>query len=242
MRLWTTVDIGELPAILQNGLSNPYLNEDTFTTHAEMAADSALSIEGELAFLEVEVPDDQIEDYFVYCMGLVGDEASDMRTSLESMVEEGDDQDEIRALSEMIEAAENIDSATANLEVLGYACLIGPDVFIPVEWIKVLDPAAMLEAVHSGDASVIAQAVKTTEAKPLSHLGASFWVWLLFFVQSVLAGHPLAPSDIDRMARDSEKAEKLRARRRARRRKESKAGKAPKKKGARKKKSRATEV
>lgn len=104
MKLWYTEEMSGLPAVIQNGLSNPCLNEMTFSANAEYVADQAMQ-PGEdegyaYAFLEVEIPDKELDDYFVYCMELNRlDIDEGAQPALDDLIAEGGPQDAIDGLT-----------------------------------------------------------------------------------------------------------------------------------------------
>lgn len=217
MKLWTTVDVTEIPGLLQNGFTNPYCAEIVFEDDPEFAAENAYEMRDEGSiFLEVEFPDEDLEVYFAECVGISGDRAREAIDDIESDIEIGviTDPLDLEAAYEHIEALQNIDSAQANLTLMGFCCLRCGEVF-PQDLIKILDPETMQEAMWTGDVKVVGEAAKRAEATPITELGASFWVWLLFVFQNVFAA---ARGEIDvepawKTAAAEEKAQERKARR-----------------------------
>ena len=211
MKLWTTIEFSRLPGILKNGFDNPYAAEIVFSTSAEIEADNALSMPGELAFIEAEVPDEQVEDYFMPCLGMWGDDVSNMETDLEYLLEEGGPQEEIDRLRSFIEKgshANSSGSAKEGFEVFGYACL---GAVIPPEMLKLLDPEKMIEAVHTGDGEVIAEAIETSEATPFKSLNAAFWVWLMAILGQIFGpGYGIEPESQELVEEEAEQIERMR--------------------------------
>lgn len=183
MKLWTTIDITRMPDVYQNGLTNPYSEEMIFSLEPEMVAESALSFEGELAFIEVDFPDDEIDEWFAYCIGSVGDDYSNMQMFFEERVE-GMSRAEIRIQEEFLEMVSNIQSALENLNLLGYACLAQE---VPPEMIRVLDPLTMMEAVASDDKETIVKAVKKARSTPIQEFGATFWAFIASIITAIFA-------------------------------------------------------
>lgn len=181
MKLWTTVNLNRLPHVLQNGLDNPYSEEIQFSRDAARLADDVLSMPGELAFLETEIPDDQLDDFFVECVASHSDELSDAEAELEYAQESGE---AWRAdhLRKMLQAAEGEATTMQMLDLFGYVCL---GRVLPPSMLKLLDPATMLEAVHSGDVDAVAHAVENAEATAFKSLGANFWVWLMMLMSQI---------------------------------------------------------
>jgi hypothetical protein len=227
--------------VLQNGLSNPFTDEMTFSSNAEEIADRAMAevdVSGHSAhaFLEVEIPDEEINDYFTVCMELhFLDIQEGPGEALQEMIESGAPQNQIDALTQEIEAMEAALDSMDMKEVfakMGYACLIAPDVVITPDMIKMLDPATMMEALQTGDERLVREAVAKTEAKPLSTLGATFWVWLLLFVQGIAQGRLVTPADVRAAAEQIEakeakrKASRKKSRRKARAKQKKKAAEA----------------
>ncbi len=239
MKLWTVVNVGELPHIFQNGFDNPYAAEITFDSDPEIVAESAFAERDEGAmFLEIEIPDDELEVHFAVCTGITYDMASDEAGSISAYIEDGEitDPEELEVAYARLEALQpdNIEYAADSLNLFGFVCL-GTGEVIPPSMIKLLDPETMMEAMWTGDIGVVAEAVETTEAVGLESLSPSFWVWLMFLFENMFA---VARGEIDvqpewmRLAAE-DKAEARRARRRqsaARRRKAAKGKKKPRKK------------
>lgn len=183
MKLWTTVDLRRLPVILQTGLDNPFSEEIIFRNDPELVAENALTFPEELAFIETEIPDDEIDEWFYYCIGSVGDDHTDAAAMLEWDIEAGRvTQEEVDERMEFIAALETIETGSANLELLGYACLYR---VLPPEMLKLLDPTTMLEAKYTGDVDALAEAVETTEATGFTSLSPNFWVWLMLFMSQI---------------------------------------------------------
>jgi hypothetical protein len=184
MKLWTTVDITRMPDVQRNGLTNPTYEEMIFALEPELIAQTALDFEGELAFIEVDFPDEEIDELFAYCIGSVGDDLTNMEMSFQYDLEAGLSRKEIRAREEFLEKVGEIQSATENLNLLGYACLA---VEVPPEMIRVLDPLTMLEAVASDDKETIAQAVKEAPSTPIKEFGAAFWAFIAAILTAIFA-------------------------------------------------------
>ena len=221
MKLWTTLELERLPHVLRQGFDNPYSEEIIFWNIPEIGAENALSFEGELAFIEAEIPDGKLDEYFTRCMASWGDDTTAMASNLEHMMEEGAPADEISALQKLIERAEVAETGSEGFEIFGYACLAE---VLPPEMLKILDPSTMLEAVHSGDVNAVAQAVETAEATPFKSLSAAFWVWLITIMSQIFGpGYGIQePSEAQEAAEEAE-AEQLEKRR-------EKASKRPRKK------------
>lgn len=178
MKLWATVGLHKLPHILQNGLDNPSYDEIHFSNNVEVVASTAFESEGELAFIETEIPDDELDSFFVRCLASHGDHQTDM----ESELSYAESKEQVAQITATIKAMEEAESAKELLDVFGYACLYQP---IPPAMLKLLDPAKMVEAVHSGDANAIAHAVQNSEATAFKSLNAAFWVWLMFLLKEI---------------------------------------------------------
>lgn len=176
MKLWTTLEFDRLPHVLKNGFDNPFSEEIIFWNVPEIGAENAMSFEGELAFIEAEIPDGQLDDYFTRCMASWGDDTVGMASNLEQMMEEGAPAKEISELEKLIARAEVVQTGSEGFEIFGYSCL---GAVLPPEMLKILDPNTMLEAVHSGDVNAVARAVESAEATPFKSLNAAFWVWLI---------------------------------------------------------------
>ncbi len=196
MKLWTTVHITELPRIHAEGFTNPYGEEITFDSDPQNLAEVVLEQEDEGAvFLEIEIPDDEIEVHFAYCTGIHYDHASDEMEQIRGEIESGEitEQAELEEAVALIDRLENMDHAADALDYFGFVCL-GTGETIPREMIKLLDPETMMDAVWTGDMGVVAEAIETTEAKGLETLNASFWVWIMFLFQNMFA---IARGEID---------------------------------------------
>lgn len=178
MKLWATVDLHKLPHILQNGLDNPYADEIHFSSHPEMVAEYALESSGELAFIETEIPDGDLDIYFIRCLASHGDH----QTDLEADLDHAESEEEIAEITAAIKAMEEAESAKELLDAFGYVCLYET---IPPAMLKLLDPEKMVEAVRSGDANAIAHAVENSEATAFKSLNAAFWVWLMFLLKEI---------------------------------------------------------
>jgi hypothetical protein len=182
MKLWITVSLDNLPHILQNGLDDPYSNEIRLSPNAELVADEAFSLKEELAVLEVEIPDDQLDEFLTNCVASHGDDLTDVEGGLEDALERGDTATVAR-IQKMFQAVKSgTISAAQMLDYFGYACLGQP---LPPSMLKLLDPGTMLEALHSGNAEVVAHAIETTEATPFKSLNSAFWVWLMLLIQEI---------------------------------------------------------
>ncbi len=174
-----------LPHIFQNGLDNPTNEEIQFHTTPDLVSEWALSSleddpDDPLAFIEVDFPDDDIDEWFTYCIATTSDEADNARYALEDDIASGRiTEDQIEAAQEYIQSLESMETGLQSFEVLGYACLFH---VVPPEMIKLLDPVTMMEAVYTGDVGAVAEAVETAEVQSFETLGSSFWVWLIFFM------------------------------------------------------------
>lgn len=219
MKLWTTVDLGRLPGILQNGIDNPSYAEISVSPSPQLVAEHAFEGEDELAFLELDIPDDQLDEFLVTCMASHGDDQSNMEMELESAIEEGN-QEQVAQLQSWIQAMEAAETAKDYLEAFGYTCLYKT---VPPSMLKLLDPGIMLEALRTGDAVLLASAVQNTEATAFKSLGAAFWVWLMMLMGQIMGpGYGRA----DEGEGEEERLEKMRE----------KAAKRPRQKRTRKKK------
>jgi hypothetical protein len=178
MKLWATVDLQKLPHILQNGLDNPCCDEIHFSNSPGTMAGMALESSGELAFIETEIPDGELDIYFVRCLASHGDYQTDMESELNYIESE----EHLAQVTATIKAMEEAESAKELLDVFGYACLYQS---IPPAMLKLVDPEKMMEAVHSGDANAIAHAVENSEATAFKSLNAAFWVWLMFLLKEI---------------------------------------------------------
>jgi hypothetical protein len=209
MKLWTTIEFEKLPGILKNGFDNPYAAEIVFSNNPEIEADHAMSMQGELAFIEADVPDDKLDFYFMDCIGMWGDDLSNMETDLDYLIEEGAHKKEIDHLRKLIKKGSEARTVTEGLDVFGYACLGN---VIPPEMLKLLDPEKMIEAVHTGDENAIASAIETSEATPFKSLNAAFWVWLITIMSQIFgAGYGMQASETEEIVRgEAEQAEEIR--------------------------------
>jgi len=206
VKLWTSVEFTRLPAILKNGFDNPYAAEITFSNSPEIEAENALSMPGELAFIEAEIPDDQLDNYFMDCIGLWGDDLTNMEADLEYLMERGGSQKEVEGLRKLIERGGAVSTVIEGIEIFGYVCLGN---VIPPEMLKLLDPEKMIEAVHTGDENAIAQAIETSEATPFKSLNAAFWVWLITIMSQIFGpGYGIEQSEAQE-AREEEEAERI---------------------------------
>jgi hypothetical protein len=197
MKLWATVDLQKLPHILQNGLDNPTCDEIHFSNNVEVVANTALESEGELAFIETEIPDDELDNFFVRCLASHGDYQTDM----ESELSYAESKEQVAQITVAIKAMEEAESARELLDVFGYACLYQP---IPPAMLKLLDPEKMVEAVHSGDTNAIANAVQNSEATAFKSLNAAFWVWLMFLLKEIFGPGYGLPEQEDVCAEEEE--------------------------------------
>ncbi len=251
MKLWTSLDLRRLPDIFEHGLIDHYHEGIEFSADANLVAEYAQELaetEDALAFLEVDFPDAEIDEWLTVCMERSSAEQSGFEyelteevDQLNSMLENDpnnpaipDLQEDIATLQDTLARLEEMSTGSQSLELFGYACLLQ---VTPISMIRVLDPVTMLEAVGTGNVSEIAYAVDTTEAVGLESLGGSFWVWLLFLFENMFA---VARGEIDvqpewmRQAAE-DKAEARKARRRELYAQKKKARKKPRKKGARRK-------
>ncbi len=231
MRLWTSLPIERLPDFFQNGLIDRYHEGIEFHLEADLVAEYAMEFVEELAFLEVEFPDSQIDDWLTICIEAASAEATNREAflqeqvdQLEALLEEDPTSPQIPEFQEVIAQdqeiltqIEDMTTGSQSLELLGSACIYQ---VVPISMIKLLDPETMLEAVWTGDVGIIADAVETTEATGLESLGGPFWVWLMYLFQNMFA---VARGAIDveplwKTEAAKEKAEARKARRRAARR------------------------
>ena len=161
----------------------------------------------EMAFIEAEIPDGQLDEYFVPCLGLWGDDVSGMESSLEHMMEEGGPQEEIERMQKFIEQASKAQTASEGFEFFGYACL---GYTIPPEMLKLLDPEKMMEALHSGDQNAVVEAMETAEATPFKSLNAAFWVWLITIMSQIFGpGYGLPEPSEEQEAAEEARDEQL---------------------------------
>lgn len=219
MKLWTTIGLERLPEILKNGFDNPYADELLFWNNPEIGAENALAFEGELAFIEAEIPDSQIEDYFEPCMGSWSDSISDAESQIESLQEEGGNEESIAQLQRDIKTMDEMKTAQESLNFFGFACLTQT---LPPDMLKLLDPTKMLEAVHSGDADAVVEAVQTAEATGFKSLNAAFWVWLMFLLGEIFGpGYGIQQDDTAEEPKEGD-AERQTSARRPRRKKKAK--------------------
>lgn len=227
MKLWTTVELERLPKILQQGFDNPFSDEILFWNDKEIGAEQAMSFEGELAFIEAEFPDDQLENYFTYCLGSTGDHLSDMEVDIERREEEGADPSEIAELRKAIKKGSEIESAKDSLDFFGYACLAE---VLPPATLKLLNLEQTMEAMQTGDKEIIEHAIDTAEATPFKSLSASFWVWLIMVMSQIFGpGHGLPePTEAQEAAREAQEGQLETMRRKASKRPRKKAYKAKK--------------
>ena len=191
MKLWTTIELERLPATLETGFDNPYSDEIIFYSIPDIAADQALSFEGELAFIETEIPDERVDEFFAPCLGIYGDEMVNDEIYLQDLITAGDEKG-AALLREHLTAREGVDTGRAGLEVFGYACLAE---IIPPSMLKLLDPVTMLEAVQTGDAGAVSNAINTSEATEFKSLGANFWVWLMLLLGQIMGPGYGIPQD-----------------------------------------------
>lgn len=207
MKLWTTVELRDLPEILQNGLDNPYAAEIHFSHSPEAMAEQAFESEGELAFLEAEIPEGELDMYFVRCLASHGDYQTDMESELNYT----DSEEHLAQLTATIKAMEEAESAKELLDVFGYACLYQP---IPPAMLKLVDPEKMIEAVRSGDASAVSYALENSEATAFKSLNAAFWVWLMFLLKEIFGPGYGLPENVELEEKigkeQAEEAERLR--------------------------------
>lgn len=218
MKLWTTLSLDRLPEVLKKGFTNPYSDELLFWNNPQVGAENALSFEGELAFIEAEIPDDQFESYFEPCLGISGDEITDLESQIEFLEEEGGNEGDVSRIKQDIKTIETMETAQDSLDFFGYVCLTKT---LPPELLKLLDPAKMLEAVQSGDAGAVANAVEAAEATPFKSLSAAFWVWLIFLIREIFGpGYGLPELEESPAEKEEERIERMRqtAAKRARKR------------------------
>ncbi len=238
MKLWTTVNVADLPYIFAHGFSNPHAAEIVFDVDPEGMAENAMEERDEGAvFLEIEIPDDELEVHFAYCMGITIDMAGNEADSIQSSIDAGEitDPEELEAAYAHLEALkpENIQCAADAVNLFGFVCL-GYMETIPPNMIKLLDPETMMEALWTGDVNVLVEAIETTEAVGLDSLSPSFWVWIMFLFENMFA---VARGEIDvqpewmRLAAE-DKAEARKARRRELYAKRKKIRKRPRKRKA----------
>jgi len=213
MKLWTTISLDRLPEILKNGFDNPHADELLFWNNAEVGAENALAFEGELAFIEAEIPDAQLEDYFEPCLGSWSDARSDAESELESLQEQGGPAEAIAQVERDLKTMDTLETAQDSLNFFGYACLSRR---LPPETMKLLDPAKMLEAVHTGDAGALADAVESAEATPFKSLNAAFWVWLMFLLGEIFGpGYGIQQDEASEERKEAEEEEIQRMREKA---------------------------
>lgn len=225
MKLWSTIDLERLPHILKNGFDNPYSDEVLFWNDVQVGADNALAFDGELAFIEAEIPDDQFEGYFAPCLGLLSDSKSDLESEIKYAKEGRLSASDIAQMRKDIETMEKIDTARDSMDFFGYACLME---VIPPSMLKLLNLEQTMEAVHSGDAEAIAHALETAEATDFKSLGSAFWVWLIMLVNEIFGpGHGAQEGDVVQESQEEEEQRLERMRERA--------AKRPRKKRERKK-------
>jgi len=225
VKLWSTVDLERLPHILKNGFDNPYSDEVLFWNDAKVGADNALAFDGELAFIEAEIPDDQFEAYFAPCLGLLSDSRSDLESEIQYAKERRLPAADIAQMKKDVKVMEEIDTARGSMDFFGYACLVE---VIPPSMLKLLSLEQTMEAVHSGDAEAIAHAVETAEATAFKSLGAAFWVWLIMLMSQIFGpGYGIQEGDVadESQEQEEERLERMRER----------ASKRPRKKRAKKK-------
>ena len=237
MKLWTAVSLEDLPDIFQNGLNDYSHQGIQFATDAELTAEYALDFKNELAFLEGEFPDDQIDEWFTICMEAASAEQTDVSSDigyktadLNALTEANPEdpsipgiQDEIAAQQEYADKLWNMQTGSESLELTGRACIVTT---VPITMLKLLNPETMMEAVWSGDTGAIAEAIETTEAYGLETLGSSFWVWLMFLFQNIFAAgarKPMTWSEVE-AERAAEKGEERKARKKKRAKKSRKKG------------------
>lgn len=189
MKLWTIVDLVRVPSIFSEGLTNPYYEEIIFHKTYEFIADSAMEAKAEEgphylpAFLQVDFPDDQLNEWFLPCMATNYDMLYDEQSSIEDRWEGGELTEEeyaegLKQLELLSNALDSNDMATV-FEIHDFACLA---MVVPPEMIKILDPATMLEAVLSENQVAIMEAAEMADARGLESMGGSFWVWLIMFM------------------------------------------------------------
>lgn len=225
MKLWSTIPLDRLPGILKNGFDNPYCDEILFWNDVAVGADNALAFDGELAFIEAEIPDDQFEAYFAVCLGLLSDSRSDLQSEIDYGREEGMSAKDIAEMEKDAQIMDKIDTAKDSMDYFGYACLVE---VLPPTMLKLLSLEQTMEAVHSGDAAAIAHAVETAEATAFKSLNSAFWVWLIMLMSQIFGpGHGVQESDVIEESREQEEERLERMRERA--------AKRPRKKRAKKK-------
>ncbi len=231
MKLWTSIPLERLPDVFANGLIDRYHEGIEFHLEAELVAEYAMEFVEELAFLEVDFPDDQLDDWLTICMESVDAEITnrgafneDQVERLETLIEEDPSNPDIPVFQgviaqdqETLAQIEEMSLGSQSLTLVGSACIYQ---VVPISMIKLLDPETMLEAVWTGDVGVLAEAVETTEATGLESLGPSFWVWMMFIFQNMFA---VARGEIDieplwKTQAAEDRAEARKARRRAARR------------------------
>ncbi len=229
MRLWASVDLGTLPDIFQNGLIDYSHQGISFHNEPELVAEYALEATGELAFLEGEFPDNELDGWFTLCMEAWSADMTDLEVGLarkqEDLVELIDmdpenpeipsRQEDIDVHAEYLQKVANLSTGSESLEVLGSACIWRT---VPITMLKLLNPETMMEAVWTKDLGAIAEAVETTESYGLETLGSSFWVWLMFLFQNIFAAgarKPMTWSEVE-AERAAEKGEERKARKKKR--------------------------
>ncbi len=209
MKLWTTIPFTELPEVLKSGLTGVE-EEIIFYDDASGVAEEVLEYEGELAFIETEIPDEDVDFWFTYCVMTTSDMATDAETELGYAIEaEQVDDEEIAARQAWIQKLHDMETGRQSFDALGFGCLLEP---MPPQMLKLLNPEAMLEAQLTEDFDTIAEAVETTESEGFTTLSSGFWVWLMMFMAGLLG--PDWGTRAEEEAAEK-KAKKRRARRRA---------------------------
>ena len=205
MKLWTTVPLDRLPAVLKDGFDNPLSDEILFWNNIRVGAENALSFGDELAFIEAEIPDDQLEAYFSLCIGQIGDEITDTQSQIDYMNEEGEDAGE---LERDLQVMTQIETAKESFDFFGYACLSET---LPPSMLKLLDLEKTREAVESGNIENVASALETAEATPFKSLSAAFWVWLIFLIREIFGpGYGLPETGEGSAEEEEERIERMR--------------------------------
>lgn len=251
MKLWTSQDLTRLPNIIQFGLIDEYHEGLQFHVDPDGVAEYALALQEDdpdepaMAFLEMEVPDDQLDEWFSVCMEAhsaehtnAEGEMGDTRADLEAMLEEDPNSSDLPGIRDRAVQAEewfvlvdSVETGAQSIEILGTACINQP---IPVTMLRLLNPETMMEVTMSKDIGRIAEAVETTESWGLESLGGAFWIYILFMIQNAFA---IARGDINveplwKQQAAEDKADARRARRRQSYARRKRKGKRKRKQGA----------
>lgn len=222
MKLWAAVELENLPGILTEGFADP--NRSGLAVHLDptMTSEEVIEKGSALAFVRVEIPDDEINQWLTSCPRDIWGDVGDLESNLEYRIENGELNDqEAKEEAEYIESIRAIENATQNIEVLGYACLRYDP--IPPEMLSLADPQTMLDAVFSGDLAEVRQALDTVEVRSFSSLGPQFWVWLMVIINQILTGGYAPAGEIEQAeAKADARRERMQVARRHRGRKRKK--------------------